>query len=313
MVILELKIDTEMNKFEQKLSILKNSVNIENELYRYDKDFLKLFERLKHINNKCFIDFLVFKRLEGVTLSRINRYIYVYFKYLDELNLKQLTDLQLQLLFFKIKNSNFSSETKKNEWIIIKSVINYLHLNVNPSAYRLKLPHKTIFARDLLTEKEKSLILGSKMNLEKKVFFTILFDTGLRVGEVFSINRDSFKKIEKGYLITINKSKTELRVVFTFSHKNWVNRLLQTDWQTWTFGYPTTRKVLGRFEKKFGKRVYNHLARHGKVSELLIYKKLPIPVIKSYFGWKSTKMIEVYAHISQEDALNEVIQAETKK
>jgi len=71
------------------------------------------------------------------------------------------------------------------------------------------------------------------------------------------------------------------------------------------------RKVLKRFEKRFGKRIHNHLARHKKATEMYNSPLIkPLALVK-YFGWTSTKMLfDVYAHVDESDTLNEVIKYE---
>jgi integrase len=301
-------------KIKKNIAILKNSIGVENSIYHYEKQFLNYLSKLEKINNCDFLDFLVKKRLQDVSLSRLNRYIVTYFKYLDIYNIKKINSDDVEAIFLKIKlNQELKDTTKQNEWIIIKQILRFYRLkNLFLEDFKLRCKKKELLYDDLLTDEEKEEILNSNINLEKKVFFSIMFDTGLRVGELFSTDINSFRKDEKGYWLQIQKSKTEIRPVFAYSHINWIDELLGSGWSSWTFSYSMTRKVLTRWKKKFGKRVYNHLARHTKATKLY-NAGVPLKSLEYYFGWKSPKMLlTTYAHVKNEKALQDVLNVELK-
>lgn len=64
-------------------------------------------------------------------------------------------------------------------------------------------------------------------------------------------------------------------------------------------------KVLKRFEKKFSKKIYAHLARHTKVTEFCSI--LTEQEIKNYMGWKpDSAMLNIYAHMNNRDVVDKL-------
>jgi hypothetical protein len=286
------------------LNILKESTEIENPLYNHERYFLKYLKKLEDAD----IDFLKFlweQRRQEISLARINKYCSVYLAYLKKIELKTIDILTFDNLYIKIKKSNKKSSSKRSDLAIIKQICKHLELPIPFDKYRIKLEPKVILNDELLTEDEKHTIISSKINLEKKAFLTIHFDGALRVGETFSVTRESFKKVEKGYLVTIRKSKTEIRTILTYSHNYHIEKLLKTSWQSWSFGYPMIMKVLKRFEKLFDKRLYTHLGRHTKITELA--QKLTEQEIKNYCGLSpSSNVLKNYVHLNNTNVLNKL-------
>lgn len=293
-----------MDKYKY-IRLLEASICKENGLYRYDATFKNYLKRLEIKADIDFLKFLWHQRIQNITISRLNKYCDSYFKLLEDYKLQQIDQGTLDLIYLNVKNSSLSDISKLTYFKIVKQIIKYLELPIRLDHYKIKVNKKPKMKEDLLTEDEKHYIISSNINLEKKVFFTILFDTGLRVGEVFSISRDCFTKTEKGYFVTIKQSKTIIRTVFTYSHNHFIEKLLQSPWQKFTFSYEMSLKVLKRFEKKFNKRMYNHLARHTKVTELC--SKLTEQEIKNYMGWTpDSKMFSEYSHLTNIDVVEKL-------
>ncbi len=69
----------------------------------------------------------------------------------------------------------------------------------------------------------------------------------------------------------------------------------------------TFHMALKKAAEKAGikKRVYPHLLRHLRATEL--YKNLNELEMQFIFGWNSSKMLPIYAHLSNEDAIRKIL------
>lgn len=287
------------------IDMLKETIVNENPVYTSDKVFNNYLKRLRKSEDPYFIKFLWDKRVAGTKLARLNRICSSYFACLKDYLIKEIKQIDLDAIYLRIITRKVSNSSQRSDLREVKQILKHLEIDVDLSKYKIKECLTPIYNEELLTEDEKHIIINSKINLEKKVFFTVLFDTGLRVGEVYSLDRDSFVKELKGYLVTIRASKTIIRAVFTYSHNRFIDKLLETDWDGFTMGHRMTLKVLKRFEKKFKKKINHHLGRHSKVSELAHH--MTEQEIKNYMGWTpDSNMFKRYVHLSSEKVLNKV-------
>lgn len=283
----------------EKKYLLDSTIEVENRLYRKHDQFRRNLHRLDDKKDLLFLDFLWNQRKKGISLSRLNKYYETYTIFLQNFNLKRITEEQFEIIFVKIKNSNRANSTKRTHLEICKQILKYfkLHKKIDFEEFRIPKQNNPILNEDLITEDEKHIIISQIKSLKHKVFFTIMFDTGLRVGEVFSINRESFTKSKKGYLITIRKSKTKIRTVFSYSHNDFIDELLKTKWEAWDFGYRTTYNIIKRFEPKFQKRLYHHLARHTQFTNFA--QQLTEQELKNYMGLTpNSKVLDNYVHLN---------------
>lgn len=296
---------------ENKLKILNNSICIESNIYPTDKNFKKSVSKLKDMNpnNIRFLDFLIEKRLQDITLSRLNRYILTYFKYLDSYNLKEMNKESFINVYLTIKNRLHASSTKSMEWIIIKQITKYLEYDFDLSKYKIKVKNKLIKPNDLISVDEINTIFKSKISLEKKVMLSIMFDGAIRIGEAFSIKPKSFQKLDNIYLVRV-EGKTGKRTIFVHRNIELIDKLLKSGWKDWSYGYDMMRKVLKRFEKRFNKRMHCHLTRHTRITDLY-NKGVPLKSLQEFGGWKSTKMLlDVYSHVNNKEAIDNILRIE---
>ncbi len=280
-------------------SLLLETVIKENKNYNYEILFKNKIKKYSNKKDKDFLKFLWDKRKSGITLARLNKYCDTYNKFLKEKynKLSKIKEKDVEIIYIRILKCNNTNSSKRTHLNILKQIVSFYNDKINLSKYKIKEEKKPLMSEELLTEDEKHKIISEIKGLQHKVFFTILFDTGIRVGELFSIDKTCFQKVEKGYIITIKESKTQIRSVFTYSHNYLIEKLLKSKWETWTFGHRTAYNIIKRFEKKLNKRLYLHLARHTKATELA--QCLTEQEIKSYMGWSpDSKMLKTYIHLN---------------
>lgn len=219
-----------MKTINYKLFLEKTNTN-ENPIYNFDKAFQKYLDRLDTQKDNDFLEFLWNTRKKGITIKRCLNFCQIYFRLLlDHRNLRDMTEEEFTEVYTEIFCSNLANMTKITHLKAVKQILKYykVHKRIDFDEFKIKGEQNPIKPEELLTDEEKKIIIKEIKSLKHKVFFTILFNSGLRAGEVFSINRESFQKVENGYLISINKSKTKLRTVFVYENINLIEKLLKT-------------------------------------------------------------------------------------
>ena len=296
------------SKINSTKKLLELTFKQENSLYNYQSQFRYYLNKLDDIKDTDFLDFMWFMRKKNISIKRLINLNQIYFKFLlEHRNIKKISERDFELIYTLVYNSNLSNMSKITYLKGIKQIMKYFKLQkkINLNEYKIKDEKKIILYSDLLTEKEKLFIISNIKKNQHKVFFTILFDTGLRVGEVYSIDKNCFQKVKTGYFVTIQASKTQIRTVFTYSNNDLIEKLLNSSWTSWTFGYRTSYNIIKRFEKKLNKRLYHHLARHTKATELS--KDLTEQELKNYMGWTpDSDMLNNYIHLNNKDILNKM-------
>jgi integrase len=179
---------------------------------------------------------------------------------------------------------------------------------------------------DLLSEAEVLKLIAAAKDLRDKAIIALLFDTGMRIGELSSLR---IKDIEIGDTIShvMANGKTGMRrIPITFSvpylsqYLNVMPNAKPSDnlWKTigrWentqkTVSSDGIRQMLKRLARNTGidKRIYPHLFRRSRASYYA--NKLTEQQLKAYFGWTgNSKMAATYVHLSGRDIDNAILQA----
>lgn len=261
--------------------------------------------------NLSVLDYFYDKRLQGISMIRLNKCIFYYFMFLDNYDLNIIKKEGVEDIYFKIRNSGKSIHTKRTEWGVVRQILVYVnHTFAYLNTWKLNLKEKNKNKRaDLVTIEDINYIVeNSHISLEKKVFISILLPSGMRFGEIFTLDKDSFifDKKQNCYIININYSKTTPRRVVATINVDMITDLLDMGWDGWTFCYNSIRRNLYKYSKKIKKRLYNYVFRKSCISNLS-EKNMPTPFIKTYVGWKSLKCLDSYLFISDRKCLNEAV------
>jgi len=188
---------------------------------------------------------------------------------------------------------------------------------------------------DLLTDEELLALLRacedsrSEMEVKRnKCFVSLLYESGCRIGEILNLRLGDIVPTEYGFKITV-RGKTGTRTIPIIDSKKylleWGNLHPYAGdptaplfiWLKW--GKPTKRalsysgavRLLKKLVKKAGingKRVYFHLFRHSRATELTNY--VSEAYMKKLMGWsKSSTMPAFYTHLSGVDVERAVLRA----
>ena len=192
--------------------------------------------------------------------------------------------------------------------------------------------------QDLLTREEVEAIIDNIKNPMYKVMVAVMAETGMRLKEIRSIKLKDVEPRQWGFRIKIRREYTKTpageRTVAIVEKASMLAKWLELhpckDPEAYLFPSPRNpykpqaRNTLLIHLKKAAlkagidkKRVYNHLFRHVRATQLysLLGKIKPKEYLR-IFGWDDLKMLKVYEHLAEdraEEAYVDVILGEEKK
>ncbi len=156
-----------------------------------------------------------------------------------------------------------------------------------------------------------------------KVFYALIYETGMRLKEIRSIKLKDVEPTEWGFRIHIKPEYTKgrtrgARTVAVVEYTHLLAKRLDLhpahdDLEAFLFPSPSNpRKPVGRntpyvhlrkAARRVGiknKRVYNHLLGHTRAAEL--YPLLRPKEYMRLLGWDSMRMLKIYEHLAEERA-----------
>lgn len=176
----------------------------------------------------------------------------------------------------------------------------------------------------LVTPEDLDKMLRNCFNLRDKAFIHVLYESGMRAGEILSLQIKHVQTTSYGmkiaptgktgarpiHLVESVPSLAKYRAEHPFNDDPeaalWIN--LEGKKYGKTLQYAAARRMLGRVCKraKIKKRVYMHLVRHSAATNGALW--LGEAEMRKRFGWSVTsKMPSKYAHINQEDVEDKVL------
>lgn len=193
--------------------------------------------------------------------------------------------------------------------------------------------NRTKKSEDLISDSEIELILQNAMNPRDKALFSLLYDSGCRVGEILTLRIRDVKFDQYGALIHVTGKTGERNVRIVGNSiaylKGWLRAhpLGQPDSLLFVgingdklgqpLDYDTMRSALRKSCQRAGitKRIHPHLFRHTKATQLA--GVLSDSVLKKSMGWKGgSRMAGVYVHLNDTETDRAYLQAhgiETEK
>ncbi len=164
-----------------------------------------------------------------------------------------------------------------------------------------------------------------------KTLFAVLYETGARVSEVVQLRIGDLNRDAYGYRVTIRRSKSEERTVRVIEYAELLDKYLSTihpspnDPNAWLFPQKTNTgkhvlrqqvsNMIRYYANKLGYskyRLHPHLFRHVRVYELL-KEGLSEKYLLTIFGWKTRRMVDVYAKLLPQDIDEKLIEIVRKR
>ena len=162
----------------------------------------------------------------------------------------------------------------------------------------------------LLTEEEVKKLIDGADDLMMKVMISLLWETGMRTGELLNISKEDVQPTYYGFLIRV-KGKTGVRPIPILDSSPilamWLEKV--ESGKLFKVSEEAFRKRLRDLAKEVGikKRVYPYLFRHTRAT--LMAKKFGEEIMKKYFGWvEDSDMPAVYVHLSASDVEKAILE-----
>ena len=182
----------------------------------------------------------------------------------------------------------------------------------------------------IITQGEVDLLISSCDNARDKAIFSLLYDTGVRIGELLSIRIKDVGFDDYGMKIMVT-GKTGVRIVRAIGDsvgyvKAWLNvhpdQFNEDAFLFVKFKDPKEVLDIGSLYRMFNKvkqraikkgfppnkRINPHKFRHNRATELA--SKVKGPVLEKEMGWiPSSRMTRVYVHLSDDDVDRAILEA----
>ncbi len=210
------------------------------------------------------------------------------------------------------------SDSSKNEYRrTLRKFFKWLKGEDWPELKALKGEKKHSRKPQVLSREEVLKLIESATNLRDKAAIALLYDCGLRIGELASITFKDLTFNDYGGKVKVRGKTGERLVPFVMAEpyiKNWIqihpnvhpNESLFVGTGNKNFGkplfYESYKNMLKRAVKnsKIEKKVTPHILRHTRATHLA--SKLTESEMCHYLGWQlGSEMPKVYVHLSGRD------------
>lgn len=286
-----------------------------------------------HEQQALIDEFTSFLRARGKKSNTIQRHIYCLHKFIQkagaDFNFKTAERNDLTRIISRVEeDKELAPETKRKIKIGIKLFYKVIlgdceFYPKQVSWIKAKISHeKKLMPEDLISTDEAKALIEHADNARDKAIIALLWDSGVRVGELLSMNFKDYEppKTEKDIAHIRVVGKTGFRrvpVAFCVPYMSmWLNsRDLPQNHDTplWlcsgTWGH--RKEAIGRAAvvkairisaRKAGitKRLYPHLFRHSAVTRRA--NDMSDQQLKSYYGWtRNSGMLATYSHLNTSD------------
>ncbi len=165
---------------------------------------------------------------------------------------------------------------------------------------------------DLLTREDLQKLLEACSTVRGRAFLISLYESGARIGEILNLEVRDLVFDDDGALVHLEGKTGARRIRLVESApmlRRWVDEAKRISARYVWFGpdggpskYSAVMKFLKKTAKTAGlrKKVYPHLFRHSRASELA--QKLREPQLRAFMGWTgASDMPRIYVHLSAQD------------
>ena len=297
---------------------------------------LRLIERQVQEPNKSYMlgykRFLELNNRKAKTIGRRLLELRQLLRYLKK-DAKKATKTDIESLALYINRSDRVPLSKDKMRLVLKNFYKWLYNSEEyPDLVKwIKLSNegsKRLPAEVLLNEDDIRKMLEACRNQRDKAVVALLWDSGMRVGELLNLKIHDVSLQKDGISYARVSGKTgDRRTPIVFSVPYLTNYL--TDLRRYAkptdslfvivdhgkvtdrpLDYPSILKILIHVKERSGitKRIYLHLFRHSRAT--FYATSMTEQELKSVFGWTgSSNMAAIYVHLSGKDVDNAVLKA----
>jgi len=285
---------------------------------------------LPNVINRTLTAFEEHLIAQGESPARVLKYLYTLRKIYQWLGkpFEEATKRDIEKILLKLEEKDYSPWTKQSYKVILKYFYKWLRgseeypkevswIKTNIKRSQEKTP------TELLTKQDVLKMVSAAKNIRDKALIMLLYESGGRISEIGTMRIKDVEFRENYGLVTL-RGKTGIRKVPIVSSlpylQNWINNhpLGKPDARLWVslgsshhlrpLSYSHMRKIVRTCANraKIKKRVYCHLFRHSRATELA--SKLTEAQMCQMFGWiQGSKMTRIYVHLSGRDINNAVL------
>lgn len=219
------------------------------------------------------------------------------------------------------RKKKYSEGSKYIKLAIIKAFLKELKVSA-ASAITMKPAKCGKLPEDLITQEEVEALLNECRNTRDRAIIAVLYESGMRRGELLNLRIKNISFDENGTVVTIPDGKTgarRIRLVFATSFiREWLAVHPTKNRESFVFcssrepfdvmSYDTIRHQLQDIAKRAGiqKRVNPHSFRHARATHLA--EHLTEAQMKTYLGWTAgSNMAAIYVHLSGKSIDNAIL------
>lgn len=259
-------------------------------------------------------EFVAWVRRRGVKDSTITCYLHQLELFQRRYSL-DLAECDVSKLLSAVDDLNrkVKPKTYHNYVMTIKLALRYLEReDMRKQLPNPKLPNQIDSIKGkILTPEEVKLLIRKARNLEHRLIFEILYETGCRKGELLSLQVKSIQFDQYGAILTFTgKTGTRRRRVYSCvpdlrvylndhpQHDDPEAPLFLTE-QGERFSETILNWRLRQYKKVIGRHLHPHMFRHTRATEdskLFTDREMML-----LFGWTKPDMVSVYSHLSMRD------------
>ncbi len=303
-------------------------------------NYNKYLERLKSKNNN--IENYYYKKLKGNTDGTILNHLISIGKLfesekqrkescrnhnkdftLKNNNINLLTEQDIKDFLDSDWWNNLAGGTQKTHANRIKNYFKYSErkdlLNLIPTKFKRKT--EKLSNIDMITKEDLDQILNY-CNLKYRTLFMVLYDGALRIDEALNIRKKDIKFHRGHTILKIAKSKTYGRDIPVLTETTSLlkeytevnnfepdDKLFDLKSNTSVNDYLNfiLKKLVKKYPEQWkGRKLYPHLFRHSRLTELA-RGKLSEAEIRQFAGWSAgSTMAKIYFHLDDSDVINKL-------
>ncbi len=231
---------------------------------------------------------------------------------------QELTEKDWNKLTVRMEKEGYADWTIRSYGKSLRKMLKFLKRGHN--YVKRKAPRTSLKAQDLVTPDDFKKMLSKATTPRERAFAMILFESGVRIGELLSLKIGDLQFDKYGAKMQV-EGKTgsrTIRLVASYEplvqylqhhpSKNKPQAWLWHDTRGGMLKYSAASALLKKLVARacMSKRIYHHLFRHSAASRYA--KEMREPVLNGYFGWRNgSKMASVYVHLDTDREVDEAV------
>jgi site-specific recombinase XerD len=262
-------------------------------------DYIKVLEKQRYSGNTIktyvsmfseFVNYYAERELEEIDKEEIHDYIH-----------------------YLVKERKLSTSSQNQAINAIKFYYEKV-LNLARETYYFERPRPEKPLPDVLSREEVQQILASVRNLKHKCVLTLIYSSGLRIGEAINLKVGDISFDRKTLTVKMGKGKKDRLTVLSdnampllekYIHHYQPDKYLFAGWHNDRYSYSSIRAIFRRALMDCGinKRLTVHSLRHSFATHLMEHGT-DLRYIQTLLGHNSTRTTEIYTHVSRNAIMN---------